>query len=113
MSEFHLSRSVCDWFVCFCFQYFQKELPPKAEANPDKLMNAAYEIKINMKRMKKLEKEYTALKTKEQEEMIELKVREIRDKIRAISKRWRFVNFIVEGSTWNSTQHPTENRCSP
>lgn len=37
-------------------------------------MAQAFNIKYNVKRMKKLEKEYTAIKSKEQEEMIELKV---------------------------------------
>lgn len=37
-------------------------------------MGQAFNIKYNVKRMKKLEKEYTAIKSKEQEEMIELKV---------------------------------------
>ncbi|XP_052131622.1 ecotropic viral integration site 5 ortholog isoform X3 [Frankliniella occidentalis] len=54
-------------------KYFQKDLPPRAEEDPDSLMNMAYNIKLNSKKMKKLEKEYTALKTKEQEEMVELK----------------------------------------
>lgn len=38
------------------------------------MMAQAFNIKYNVKRMKKLEKEYTAYKSKEQEEMIELKV---------------------------------------
>jgi ecotropic viral integration site 5 protein len=37
-------------------------------------MAQAFIIKYNVKRMKKLEKEYTAFKSKEQEEMVELKV---------------------------------------
>lgn len=36
-------------------------------------MNIAYSMKINHKRMKKLEKDYTVLKMKEQEEMVELR----------------------------------------
>lgn len=36
-------------------------------------MNIAYSMKINPKRMKKLEKDYTVLKMKEQEEMVELR----------------------------------------
>ncbi|KAI5734593.1 hypothetical protein M8J77_008532 [Diaphorina citri] len=54
-------------------KYFQKELPLKADADPDALMQAAYKISYNTKKMKKMEKEYTVMKTKEQEEMIELK----------------------------------------
>jgi len=37
-------------------------------------MLLAYSMKLNTKRMKKLEKEYTVMKTKEQEEMVELRV---------------------------------------
>ncbi|XP_043469152.1 ecotropic viral integration site 5 ortholog isoform X1 [Leptopilina heterotoma] len=54
-------------------KFFQKDLPGRAEADPNGLMNLAYEMKINPKRMKKLEKDYTILKMKEQEEMVELR----------------------------------------
>ncbi|KAG8037454.1 hypothetical protein G9C98_005664 [Cotesia typhae] len=54
-------------------KFFQKELPGRAENDPDVLMNLAYGMKINPKRMKKLEKDYTVLKMKEQEEMVELR----------------------------------------
>lgn len=37
-------------------------------------MQSAYTMKYNLKKMKKLEKEYNVIKTKEQEEMAELKV---------------------------------------
>ncbi|XP_046977363.1 ecotropic viral integration site 5 ortholog isoform X1 [Vanessa cardui] len=47
-------------------KYMQKELPSKAEADQDAFMNLAYSIKVNPKKMKKLEKEYTVIKTKEQ-----------------------------------------------
>lgn len=57
----------------FRMQFFQKQLPGRAEKDPDGLMNLAYSMKINPKRMKKLEKDYTVLKMKEQEEMIELR----------------------------------------
>lgn len=46
----------------------------KAEADPEGLMQSAYSMKYNAKKMKKLEKEYNVIKTKEQEEMAELKV---------------------------------------
>lgn len=55
-------------------QFFQKELPALAEADPEGLMQSAYNQKYNAKKMKKLEKEYNVIKTKEQEEMAELKV---------------------------------------
>ncbi|KMQ94214.1 tbc1 domain family member [Lasius niger] len=54
-------------------KFFQKQLPGKAEKDPDGLMTLAYGMKINPKRMKKLEKDYTILKMKEQEEMVELR----------------------------------------
>jgi myosin heavy subunit len=54
-------------------KFFQKELPTRAEADPEGLMQSAYSMKYNSKRMKKLEKEYNVIKTKEQEEMAELK----------------------------------------
>ncbi|XP_061703910.1 ecotropic viral integration site 5 ortholog isoform X3 [Cydia pomonella] len=47
-------------------KYIQKELPAKTEADQDAFMNLAYSIKVNPKKMKKLEKEYTVIKTKEQ-----------------------------------------------
>ncbi|KAF2900502.1 hypothetical protein ILUMI_05682 [Ignelater luminosus] len=54
-------------------KFFQKELPARAEADPEGLLQSAYNMKYNAKKMKKLEKEYNAIKTKEQEEMSELK----------------------------------------
>lgn len=52
----------------------QKELPAKAEADQDAFMNLAYSIKVNPKKMKKLEKEYTVIKTKEQGDIAVLRV---------------------------------------
>lgn len=46
----------------------------RIEADPELLFNATSQIKYNAKRMKKLEKDYAAMKTKEQEEMVELRV---------------------------------------
>ncbi|KAJ8972399.1 hypothetical protein NQ314_000195 [Rhamnusium bicolor] len=37
-------------------KYFQKELPARAEADPEGLMQSAYSMKYNAKKMKKLEK---------------------------------------------------------
>lgn len=56
-------------------QYFQKELPQKVEQDSDGLFNLAFQVKINTKKMKKMEKEYADLRKKEQEEMVELRVR--------------------------------------
>ncbi|CAK1554995.1 unnamed protein product [Leptosia nina] len=54
-------------------KYIQKELPAKAEADQDSFMNLAYSIKVNPKKMKKLEKEYTTIKTKEQSDIAALR----------------------------------------
>ncbi|KAG0720777.1 Ecotropic viral integration site 5-like protein [Chionoecetes opilio] len=54
-------------------KYFQRDLPAKVEADPEVYFNLAYSLRYNTKKMKKLEKEYTAMKTKEQEELVELK----------------------------------------
>lgn len=56
-------------------QYFQKELPGKVESDVEGLFNLAYSIKINTKKMKKMEKDYAEVRKKEQEEMVELRVR--------------------------------------
>ena len=58
----------------FLLQYFQKDMPAKFEADPEGVINLAFSIKINQKKMKKLEREYTTMKTKEKEDEIELRV---------------------------------------
>lgn len=64
-------------------KFFQKELPVRAESDPERLMQLAYSMKYNAKKMKKLEKEYLIIKQKEQEEMTELK------KLRSENKQLR------------------------
>ncbi|CAL1270575.1 unnamed protein product [Larinioides sclopetarius] len=54
-------------------RYFQKEMPAKCEADPDYLIGLAMQVKYSSKKMKRLEKDYTSYKAKEQEEMIELR----------------------------------------
>nr|XP_027218012.1 ecotropic viral integration site 5 ortholog-like [Penaeus vannamei] len=54
-------------------KYFQRDLPAKFEADPEAYFSLAYSLRYNPKKMKKMEKEYTAMKTKEQEELVELK----------------------------------------
>ncbi|XP_031431289.1 EVI5-like protein isoform X2 [Clupea harengus] len=54
-------------------QHFQKVIPAQLESGPDKVIQAAYQVKYNGKKMKKLEKEYTTIKTKEMEEQVEIK----------------------------------------
>uniref|UniRef100_A0A8C4XYX0 Ecotropic viral integration site 5 n=1 Tax=Gopherus evgoodei TaxID=1825980 RepID=A0A8C4XYX0_9SAUR len=55
-------------------QHFQKVIPHQFDNGPDKLIQASYQVKYNAKKMKKLEKEYTTIKTKEMEEQVEIKV---------------------------------------
>ena len=55
-------------------KYFQKYMPAHFEANQEAVFKLAFEININQKKMKKLEKEYTTMKTKEKEDEIEIRV---------------------------------------
>ncbi|XP_052655721.1 EVI5-like protein isoform X4 [Harpia harpyja] len=54
-------------------QYFQKVIPHQFDSCPDKLILRAFQVKYNPKKMKRLEKEYAAIKNKEMEEQIEIK----------------------------------------
>ncbi|XP_074386322.1 EVI5-like protein isoform X7 [Zonotrichia albicollis] len=54
-------------------QYFQKVIPHQFDSCPDKLILRACQVKYNPRKMKRLEKEYAALKSKEMEEQIEIK----------------------------------------
>uniref|UniRef100_A0A8C5UXV6 Ecotropic viral integration site 5 like n=1 Tax=Microcebus murinus TaxID=30608 RepID=A0A8C5UXV6_MICMU len=54
-------------------QYFQRVIPHQFDSCPDKLVLKAYQVKYNPKKMKRLEKEYAAMKSKEMEEQIEIK----------------------------------------
>lgn len=54
-------------------KYFQKYMPAHFEANQEAVFKLAFEININQKKMKKLEKEYTTMKTKEKEDEIEIR----------------------------------------
>ena len=55
------------------FQYFQTEMPKRFEADQEAVFSMAFLLKINQKKMKKLEKEYTTMKSKEKEDEIELR----------------------------------------
>ncbi|XP_069088462.1 ecotropic viral integration site 5 protein homolog isoform X3 [Pleurodeles waltl] len=54
-------------------QHFQKVVPHQFDGGPEKLIQAAYQVTYNSKKMKKLEKEYTTIKSKEMEEQVEIK----------------------------------------
>lgn len=54
-------------------KYFQKELPIKHENDHESILNRAFTVKYNPKKMKKLEKDFSILKKEEQEEQIEMR----------------------------------------
>lgn len=74
-------------------QFFQKELPARAEADPENLFQSAFGMKYNPKKMKKLEREYNAIKTKEQEEMTELKVHSKKHAHTSYDKKLESIKF--------------------
>ncbi len=63
----------------------QKIAPKLHEAEPEVLMMTAYQVKYNTKKMKKLEKDYLAFKTKENEDQIEM--RRLRTENRLLLRR--------------------------
>ena len=56
-------------------QHFQKEMPVKFEADPDSVFSLAFSLNINPKKMKRIEKEYMTMKSKEAEDEMEIRVR--------------------------------------
>ncbi|KAK3087065.1 hypothetical protein FSP39_001168 [Pinctada imbricata] len=66
-------------------KFFSKQLPLQYEADPERLFSCAYSIRYSAKKMKKIEKEYTALKSKENEDQIEL--RRLRTENRLLRQR--------------------------
>jgi hypothetical protein len=61
-------------------KYFQKYMPAHFEANQEAVFALAFEIVINQKKMKRVEKEYTTMKSKEKEDEIEIRVKFFRKK---------------------------------
>lgn len=68
-------------------KYFQKEMPSRIDCDPDYLIKCACLIKYDGKKMKKLCKDYTTIKTKEQEEAVEF--RRLRNENRLLLERIR------------------------
>ncbi|XP_070532502.1 ecotropic viral integration site 5 protein homolog isoform X2 [Ptychodera flava] len=66
-------------------KFFQRDIPNKYNQDRDYLMNLAFQTKFNSKKMKRLEKEYLAIKTKETEEQIEM--RRLRTENRLLRQR--------------------------
>jgi len=54
-------------------KYFQKELPVKHENDHETILNRAFNVKYNSKKMKKYEKDYSIHKNNEQEEQAEIR----------------------------------------
>lgn len=75
-------------------KYFQKEMPSRIECSPDYLIKCACQIKYDSKKMKKLCKDYTTIKTKEQEEAIEF--RRLRTENRLLQDRLKMLNIENE-----------------
>ena len=57
-------------------KYFQNEMPSRFEENQDKIFSAAFDMNLNQKMMKKIEKEYLTMKSKKTEDEMEIKVRD-------------------------------------
>lgn len=70
-------------------KYFQKEMPSRIDCDPDYLIKCACQIKYDSKKMKKLCKDYTTIKTKEQEEAVEF--RRLRTENRLLLERLRML----------------------
>lgn len=73
----------------------QKDLPIRLENEAERLFSTAFQLKFNPRKMKKLEKEYNALKTKEDEEQTE--IRKLRSENRLL--RQRIDNLEAETAT--------------
>ena len=61
-------------------------MPAQFEADPDHVFAMAFGLSINQKKIKKMEKEYKTMKSKENEDEVEIRV----------SNCWKFWNYIQE-----------------
>lgn len=90
-------------------QHFQKVIPQQLDSGPDKVIQAAYQVKYNAKKMKKLEKEYTTIKTKEMEEQVEIKrlrtenrlLKQRIDTLEKVSDKMSSKSFIIQTHPYN------------
>merc|ERR1719397_697982 len=53
--------------------YFQRDMPPQFAADPEAVFSLAFSLNINQKKMKSVAKEYTSMKCKEKEDLIEIR----------------------------------------
>ncbi|XP_074654316.1 ecotropic viral integration site 5 ortholog-like [Tubulanus polymorphus] len=65
--------------------YIQKDIPAKYEGNPENLVQLALTIKYSVKKLKRLEKEYNEIKSREHEDQVEL--RRLRTENRLLKQR--------------------------
>ena len=49
-------------------------MPAQFEADPDNVFSMAFGLNINQKKIKKMEKEYKTMKSKENEDEVEIRV---------------------------------------
>ncbi|KAG9511419.1 Ecotropic viral integration site 5 ortholog-like, partial [Fragariocoptes setiger] len=66
-------------------KYFREDIIPRLEIEPEYLVQLACQVKYDAKKLKKMCKDYTTMKTKEQEEMVEL--RRLRTENRLLRQR--------------------------
>ena len=52
----------------------REEMPAQFEADPDNVFSMAFGLSINQKKIKKMEKEYKTMKSKENEDEVEIRV---------------------------------------
>ncbi|XP_030630599.1 ecotropic viral integration site 5 protein homolog [Chanos chanos] len=72
-------------------RYLQNDAPHQFVSDPERLIAAAYQVKYNPKKLKKLERDYTTIKMKEQEDQEEIRRlrsenRLLRQKIETLEK---------------------------
>jgi len=66
-------------------KYFREEMPAQFEADPDNVFSMAFGLNINQKKIKKMEKEYKTMKSKENEDEVE--IRRLRGEARLLRQR--------------------------
>ncbi|CAF3719685.1 unnamed protein product [Rotaria sp. Silwood1] len=89
-------------------KYFQKEVPIKHENDHESLFQRAFAVQYNVKKMKKLEKEYVVIRKEEQEEQVE--IRRLRNENRLLKQRVEnlekesatLANRLIEGQVLNA-----------
>ncbi|CAF2893292.1 unnamed protein product [Rotaria sp. Silwood2] len=89
-------------------KYFQKEVPIKHENDHESLFQHAFSVQYNVKKMKKLEKDYIVIRKEEQEEQVE--IRRLRNENRLLKQRVEnletesatLANRLIEGQVLNA-----------